>query len=238
MPFNMACPASVARSLPTEAVLALQLGVGLCTTLLGSGGGGGGAGAALSSNRVAGAARVLAWGAQLALAGLLVRNTALSMAILPAQLVSREPRWRATRYVYRRLLARVYGLGLAELVTPWEHAAQTKQAFVRAFPHDWQELTFSAADGVLISGGVWRNPRQASGSGGGGGGSGRQPGLGQRWLLFACPNGQQYEQLLFELAAMAQQLHSSLVVFNYRGVGASGSGARRACELVLDAEAA
>jgi hypothetical protein len=64
-------------------------------------------------------------------------------------------------------------------------ALQTKESFVKAFPTHWEEISLTTVDGVAISAGAWTHPHA---------------GESGRWVLFACPNGQQWESLLFTLA--------------------------------------
>lgn len=207
-------------SLRTEVVVSMQVGLAMCypagrllPDLPVSAGGGARLGLALA----VGAAHVV-------LAGLLLRNTILSLAILPAQLTTREQN-PVVKAAVRRILAKSYGISVADVVEPWQAAADTQAAFIAsAAPSSWVELRLSAEDGVEISAGKWINDDpQCDGS---------------RWLLFACPNGQQWEQLLFILSHQARCLGANLLVFNYRGVGSSGGSARQASDLILDGEAA
>ena len=122
------CPA-----LRTEAVLALQLGSYIIwrrasPPLSRSGGGG----VTTANNLVslgAGMALVLL---EVGLSGLLIRNTILSCAILPAQLTSRKPQWRLSREVYTRALSLALGISPETLVPPWAAAARCKTSFVQA----------------------------------------------------------------------------------------------------------
>lgn len=88
---------------------------------------------------------------------------------------------------------------------------------------NWEEFSITTVDGVALSAAVWTNPRA----------TGRA-----RWVVFAPPNGQQWEQLVFSLCHEATALGAHFLVFNYRGVGRSAGVARTAMDLVRDCEAA
>ena len=195
----------------TEAVLALQVGVGIAYSRgLGSVGERGGLALGLGLGTLV---------AEVVLAAMLFRNTVLSSLVLPAQLTSRAPQSRLCGGIMRAALQRMNG---GEEYEPWAEAEAMKESFLAAVGASFEELTLSAVDGTAISAAVWHNPRAAA---------------PERWVVFSCPNGQQWEMIVFALAHFATALGAHFVAFNYRGVGASGGAARRADDLVLDLQA-
>ena len=195
----------------TEAVLALQVGVGIAYSRgLGSVGDRGGLALGLGLGTLV---------AEVVLAAMLFRNTVLSSLVLPAQLTSRAPQSRLCGGIMRAALQRMNG---GEEYEPWAEAQAMKESFLAAVGASFEELTLSAVDGTAISAAVWHNPRAAA---------------PERWIVFSCPNGQQWEMIVFALAHFATALGAHFVAFNYRGVGGSGGAARRADDLVLDLQA-
>jgi hypothetical protein len=202
----------------TDAILALQLGVGLL----------------YSSQRAERASATLVLGvgvalAELVLTGLLFRNTVLSSLVLPSQLTSRPPPAGLCGSAVRFVLSKVNGGVPFE---PWQQAEDVKNAFVTAMASQvdsyiaWEEFSITTVDGVALSAAAWTNPR------------GVASGPGARWIVFVPPNGQQWETVVFSIAQQATALGAHFLVFNYRGVGRSGGVAKTATELVLDCEAA
>eukprot|EP01052_Picozoa_sp_SAG31_P036295 SAG31_NODE_4508_length_3178_cov_14.175706_2_plen_167_part_00 len=92
-----------------------------------------------------------------------------------------------------------------------------------AFPRHYQPVVLVSADGTKLSAGMWNNPAGPDPAG---------PPSQQRWIVVAMPNGQQFETALFEYAKYAAACNSSMLMFNYRGVGRSEGAALTAAELV------
>jgi len=91
-----------------------------------------------------------------------------------------------------------------------DQLAERRETALKADPR-WRSLTVRTDDGIVLDAVQWTFDKEV-------------PAASQRWLLWCSANAVCYEDLMPSLVAnLGRPLRCNVVLFNYRGVGRSGS---------------